>query len=211
MSKHSPAVLVIARGLEWMKTNPRVEIAAYVGLLSAMEGDDQTAREMLAGCREFGKDHNGLIEMLEFMIAHRFEPPGAAAECARRLDTQDDVSPSVSVMIHTELLWHDMLARRFDEVKRRTNLMLSIGNAPAAAVAAAAMARYEGNEPRALRYDQESASLPPAERFYYQYLAAWATGLERQAHDCMARLIERDGALAEMARQTVIAAGGTVS
>ncbi len=210
MMKYAPAGQVIASARKWMETNPRVEIAAYAGFLAAMEGDEQTAREMLAVCEDFDKDHIGLIEMLEYSIAQRFEPIGSATACARRLEKQNDVSPTVSVMIHSELLWDDMLSMRFDQVKRRSNLMLAVGPAPAASIAAAGIARREGNESRALQHDDEAAKLPREQWYYFHYLTAHAMGLQPDADEYMAQLIECNGSLAEYARRKVLLAGGTV-
>jgi hypothetical protein len=210
MTKYAPPSQVIACALGWMEKTPRVEIAAYAGFLAAMEGDERTARDMLARCGDFDKDHIGLIEMLDYSIAQRFEPLGSATACARRLETQDDVSPTVSVMIHTELLWDDMLSRRFDEVKRRSDLMLAVGPAPGASIAAAGIARRQGNESRALQHDDQAMKLPREQWYYFHFLTAWAMELHREADDYMAKLIECDGALAEYARRRVLIAGGAM-
>ena len=207
IARHSGAPEAIGCATAWMGKQPRVELAAYAGLLAAGAGLGDIARDMLGRCGQFAADVLGLTELLEFTIAKRFEPLGSAADCARRLEDRNDLSAAVSGMIHTELLWDAVLAGRLDEARRRAEFMLSVGEAPAAHVVLSALARYHGNEIGASRH-MDQAKLPPAEMYYYRFLAACGTGADEEARELLAELGDRDVSLAEYATAQVNAARG---
>ena len=209
ITKHGEPAEAIGCALAWMEKQPRVELAAYAGLLAANAGLADIARDMQVRCEQFAKDKLGLTELIEFTIAKRFEPLGAATECARRLENRNDLSPSVSGMIHTELLWDAMLGGRLDEAERRADHMLSVGAAPMASVAAAALARHRGDDSSAARHMNDAAKLPPTDLHYYRFLAARGTGADDEARDQLARLDEFSTSLAEYATAQVSAARGS--
>jgi hypothetical protein len=198
----------IGCALAWMEKYPRVELAAYAGLLAANAGLDDIARNMLVMCQQLGKDKQGLTELLEFTIAKHYEPLGAAGECARRFENRNDLSPNVSVMISTELLWEAMLTGHLDEVKRRAEHMLSVGVAPVASVAMAAMASKRGDLMAAAKH-MEQAKLPPVEMHYYRFLAACGIGADDEAREQHERLGEYNASLAEYATKQVAAMRGS--
>ncbi|MDP6542933.1 MAG: hypothetical protein QGH60_03025 [Phycisphaerae bacterium] len=197
----------IGCAVAWMETYPRVELAAYAGLLAAGAGLADIARNMLVVSQQFPTDSLGLTELLEFTISKRFEPIGTAADCARRLENRSDLSPSVSGMIHTELLWDAMLCGRLDEARRRADYMLSVGDAPPAHVALSALARHHGNEIGASRHI-EQAKLPPAELHYYLFLSACGIGDELEARAALQQLSDFNASLAEYATHQVNAVRG---
>ena len=205
IAKHGGTPEAIGCAIAWITKYPRVELAAYAGLLAAGEGLADIARDMLTRCEQFAKDKLGLTEMLEFTIAKRFDPLGAAADCARRLEDRNDLSAAVSGSIHAELLWDAMLGGRLDEAQRRADFLLSVGAAPMAHVALAALAKYHGNEIGALRH-MDQAKLPPAEMHYYRFLAACGTGADAEARELLAKLSDYDVSLAEYAAAQVGAA-----
>jgi hypothetical protein len=198
----------IGCALAWIEKYPRVELTSYAGLLAANAGLDDIARNMLIMSQQLGRDKLGLTEMLEFTIAKRYEPLGAACDCARRLETRNDLSPTVSVMVSTELLWEAMLIGRLDEAKRRAEHMLSVGVAPVASVAMAAMASKRGDLMAAAKH-MEHAKLPPVEMHYYRFLAACGIGADDEAREQHERLGEYNASLAEYATRQVAAMRGS--
>ena len=207
ITRHGDSAQAIGCALAWMEKYPRVELSAYAGLLAANAGLDDIARNMLVMCQQFAKDKLGLTELLEFTIAKRFEPFGAAVDCARSLEDRNDLSPTVSGMIYTELLWDAMLGGRLDEAERRAEFVLSVGEAPMAHVALSALARHHGNEIDASRH-MERAKLPPAELHYYRFLAACGIGADAEAREHLEHLSEFNASLAEYATHQVHAARG---
>ncbi|MDP6046265.1 MAG: hypothetical protein QGG25_11700 [Phycisphaerae bacterium] len=210
MVKHERTEEALACAMVWMEKQPSAELAAYAGVLATITqtpGPD-IARDMLERAKQFDKDKLGLVELLEFMIAQRFGPMGAAADCARRLESRNDLSPNVSDVIHSVLLWVDMLARRFDDVKQRAQFMLSIGESPPANLAMAALTRRDGDEIGALRHTDNAAKMDLTHRYYYRFLAAWAFGAEVEASEYLEKLREREAELADYAMRQVNAAGG---
>jgi hypothetical protein len=162
---------------------------------------------MLIMSQQLGRDKLGLTEMLDFTIAKRYESMGAACDCARRLETRNDLSPTVSVMVSSELLWEAMLIGRHDEAKRRAEHMLSVGEAPAASLAMAALASNRGDLMAAAKH-MERAKLPAVEMHYYRYLAARGTGADDEASAQLERLGEYNASLAEYAEHQVAATRG---
>jgi len=209
ITRHGGPPEAIGCAMAWMEKYPRVELAAYAGLLAAGEGLADISRDMLGLCGQFARDTLGLTELLEFTVAQRFEPFGASIDCARRLENRNDLSPTVSVRIHTELLWHAMLARRLDEARRRAEHMLCVGEAPVANVVLAALARHRGDERGAFDHMNQAAKLPPAELHYYCFLAANATGADEEAREHLASLRDLNVTLAEYAIQHVNAPWGS--
>ena len=197
----------IGCAMAWMEKCPRVELAAYAGLLAAGAGLSDIARDMLARCKNFAIDRLGMTELLEFSIAKRFEPLGAAVDCARRLEARSDLSPSVSGMIHVELLWDAVLGGCLDEAQRRAEHMLSVGEAPSARVVLSVLAGYHGDEIGASRH-MERAKLPPAELHYYRFLSACGIGDEEEAREQLAELGKYNVSLAEYAAHQVNTARG---
>jgi len=197
----------IGCAMAWMEKYPRVELAAYAGLLAAGAGLRDIARDMLGRCKQFTTDRLGLTELLEFTIAKHFEPLGRATDCARRLEARNDLSPAVSGMIRIELLWEAMLDGRLDEAEHRAEHMLSVGEAPPANVALSAIARYHGNEIGASRH-MEQAKLPPAEMQYYRFLSACGIGADEEAGELLEGLRDYNVSLAEYATHQVNAARG---
>ncbi|MBL7221205.1 MAG: hypothetical protein ISS69_13890 [Phycisphaerae bacterium] len=207
INRHGGSPEAIGCAMAWMERHPRVELSAYAGLLAAGEGLADIARDMSARCGQFATDRLGLTELLEFTIAKRFEPFGAAADCARRLEDRNDLSGTVSAMIHTELLWDAMLGGRLTEAQRRAEFILSVGDAPEAHVALAALAKYHGNESGASRH-LDQAKLPPTEMHYYCFLSACAIGADEDAREHLAALDDHNVSLAKYAACQVNAARG---
>ena len=207
IARHGESAEAIGCGLAWMERYPRVELPAYAGLLAANAGLDNIARNMLVMCEQLGKDKLGLTEQLEFMIAKHYEPLGAAVACARRLENRNDLSPTVSVMISTELLWDAMLVGRLDEAQYRAEHMLSVGEAPVASLAMAVLVGNRGDGVAAARH-MERAKLPAAEMHYYRFLAACGTGSDDEAREQLDHLGEYNASLAEYATHQVAAARG---
>jgi len=195
---HEPAE-AIGCALAWMQKLPRAEVAAYAGILAAEAGLGDIARNMHVACKQLPPDQLGLTELLEFTISQRFEPPGASADCARRLEARSDLSPTVSRMISMELLWDAMIAGRLDEVRRRATHVLAVGQAPAAHVAMAAVSEDQTEASRHLG----QAKLPPAELHYFSYLAARGTGNQAEADRQLFLLDELNSRLAEYTKRQV--------
>ena len=208
ITRHGGPAEAIGCAMAWMEKYPRVELAAYAGLLAAGEGLADISRDMLGRCGHLARDKFGLTELLEFTVAERFEPFGASIDCARRLENRNDLAPTTSGIIHTELLWYAMLAGRLDEAQRRAEHMLSVGEAPIANVVLSALAKHHGNELGAARHMDSAAKLPPAELHYYSFLAANGTGADDEAREHLARLRDYNVSLAEYATYQVNAARG---
>ena len=211
ISKHGGPDEALACGMGWMETQPRVEIAAFTGVMAANTGLGDVARNMLAQCQRFAKDKLGLTELLEFLIAARFdESPNSTLDCARRLENRKDLSPTVSKMIYTELLWNEMLDGKLDEAERRAEHMLSVGDEPLASIAMSAISNHNGNARDAEKHMAQAAKLPPAELHYYCFLAACGTGDDEAAREHFAKLSDLNAALAEIATRTVNAHRGSL-
>ena len=189
----------LACALEWMETHPRTETAAYAGILAAGEGLGDIARDMHARCLSMSKDKLGVVELLEFVIAQRFEPFGASIDCARRLENRTDLSPTVSGLVQTELLWLAMFVGRFDDADRRGQRMLAVGEAPVASAVLAAISGRNGNEPAVARHMSDAAKLQPAELHYYSFLAFAAAGSDARAQQHLNKLREHNSAMADHA------------
>jgi hypothetical protein len=177
-----------------------VELSAYAGILAANAGLEEVARGMLAAAKQLPVDQLGLTELLEFSIAMRFDAsPAAACDYARSLEARHDLSPTVSKMMHTELLWNEMITERLGQAKQRAEYILSVEDDPIANVVMAELARVDGNKVMAARHLEKAAKLPPAELHYYQFLAACGTGSEAQAAQQLAKINDHNSALAERA------------
>lgn len=199
----------IGCALAWMEKIPRAELAAFGGLLAANAGLEDVSRNMLVLCQQLPRDKLGLTELLEFTIAQRFEPFGAASQCARRLEDRRDLSPTVSGMVHMDLLWNAMLCGRLDEAERRAKFVLSVGQAPPASIAMSAIARLRGDETAARRHMNDAVALPPAEMHYYRFLAASGIEAEDEANEQLTRLGEFNVSLAEYATRQVSVVRGS--
>ncbi|MCP4375056.1 MAG: hypothetical protein GY794_02575 [bacterium] len=205
-SKHGSSIEAIGCAVAWMEKYPRVELAAYAGLLAAAEGMEDVARDMLGRCQQFPPDKLGLTELLELSIAQRFEPHGASIACARRLEDRNDLSAAVSGMIHTELLWDDMLGKRFEASARRAKFMLSVGDSPMAHVVLAALAKCHGDL-AGISHHRDQAKLPPAELHYYSFLASVGIDDDEGAREHLASLRDLNVSLAGHAINMAHAAG----
>jgi hypothetical protein len=207
ISRYGSSIEAIGRAMSWIEKYPRVELAAYTGLLAAGEGMEDIARDMLWRCQQFPPDKLGLTELLEFGIAQRFEPPGASVACARRLEDRDDLSATVSGMIHAELLWDDMLCKRFEASARRAEFMLAVGESPIAHVVLSALAKCHGDLVGISRH-RDRAKLPPAELHYYSFLASVGIDDDEAAREHLASLGDLNASLAGHAVDLVREAGG---
>jgi hypothetical protein len=206
---HGQAAEAIGCALAWIEKTPRVELTAYAGLLAANAGLGDIARNMLIMSQQLGKDKQGLTECLEYLIALRFDDsPTATVDCARGLESRSDLSPTVSKMVHTELLWTDLLGGKLDQAQRRAERMTAVADEPIASVALAAIARHDGNDFSAERHISKTAKLPAAERHYYHFLAACGTGADDEAREHLAKLNDLNAALAETAVRNVNAMRG---
>jgi len=203
IAKYVGPAEAIGCGLAWMEKHPRAELAAYAGIVAAEAGLADIARNMLTASSQFPPDGMGLAETLEFSVAKRFEPLGAAADCARRLESRNDLSPTVSGMIYTELLWDAVLRGRLDEARGRAEHILAIGDAPMANLVLAALSHNAG---QSAGHMAKASKLPPAELHYYSFLTASGTGDDERANEHLARLTEFNTGLAEYAAVQVSAA-----
>jgi len=210
IAKHGDAAQAIGCAIAWTEKYPRVELSAYAGILAANAGLEDVARNMLVAAKQLPVDQLGLTELLEFSIAMRFDAsPNAACDYARGLEARSDLSPTVSKMMHAELLWNEMLTERLGQAKRRAQYILSVEDDPIANVVMSEFARVDGNALIAAKHLEKATKLPPAELHYYRFLAACGTGSEAEAAQQLAKINKLNSALAERAVWHVNATRGS--
>jgi len=183
----------------WTQRRPRPEITAYAGLLALEQADPASARAYFERGRELGGDPAGMGELLEFMLAAHDDDPDAMRAVARRLALRRDLSPTVSKLVHTELMWDAMLAGRLDEARATAGRLLAVADQASAEVALWAIARHDRNAYAAEIHLRRAAKLPPDQRAYYMALGAASIGQADEAREILAALRERNERLARNA------------
>lgn len=199
-----------ARGLaeRWIENRPRPEIAAYAGLMALEQRQPEAARRHLHRARQLGDDPAGMIELLELLLAAEEDDPQVLREVASGLAARRDLSPVVSKLVHSELLWDAMLAGRLDEARARATHILAVEDAPAAEIALWAIARRDRNALAADGHLRRAAKMHPDQRLYYMLLGALAIGSADEAGEMLTALRERNAGLARSAERVLAERGG---
>lgn len=185
----------LARAEAWMRRRPRVEIAAFAGLL-AVDDDPDAARAYLERCGELGEDRKGMVEILEFFVAIHQGDPAKTNEVVARLGRRNDLPPILTKQILTRQLWERLASREFPEARRRATHLLDVDENPSAHMALWALERHEGREVSAETHLRLAAKMPQAQRLHSQCLGSLAIGKPNEAGTYLAELREIDPDLA---------------
>ena len=188
------------RAAEWLTRHPQPETAAYAGVLAMQAGEPALARELLARAQQLGGDRSGMVEMLELAVADAEESSEAVTQTCRRLAQRDDLSPSVSKLVHQQLLCDAMVHGRLDEVQRRGEHLWSIEDDPLAATALWAVARRRG-EGESLEARLRRFELAPPARLQLEVLGHLAAGKPDEVRKMLAQLRETDPRAADQVEQ----------
>ena len=201
ISKYAGAEAARAQGQIWMARSAHPQIASFTGLLACNSGDIEAARDYLVRGREHGDDPSGLLELLEFVIAARDDRPDASTELAERLSQRTDLSPAVSKMVLTELLWASMLRGEFGRAREHAERLVQVESNPPASIALWALAEAEGDRGRAERHLADAHGFAPDQQLYYMCLGSAATGRRDEAIRSARELRGCNEELAELAER----------
>ena len=193
-----PAVRM--RALAMLSRNPSSLIAAYAGIM-AMDAGDVVEGEGLADlARSMGPDPECLTEMLEYQIAAaRSADIRETWRAAAALAERRDLSPTVSRMALSSLMWLELSQGQFDLARGRAEHILAVADDPQAEIVLEAIHLRAGRDDQARLCAQRAAPAGAARSLYWRCLAHRAVGLDRRADEALAELRDYDTALAERA------------
>lgn len=195
------AALTQAR--DWLSRRPRVELAAFTGLLLLDGGRLDEARDCLRQGGRLGADREGNLELLEVLLAYRDPDPAVIEELARRLEPRRDLNGLVRKLVLEERMWQEVLARRFDAARDYAEHLLAVGRDAQASLAMWALETRRGRGPEAARHFVAARGIPSPHGAYLRYLAAASIDAATYAEEALAELAEADPALVEKARRDV--------
>ena len=199
--KHAGIEAARAQGEIWMAQRPCPLIASFTGLLACDCEDLPAAQMCLTRGRALGDDPAGLLELLEFIIASRDGRSDATVELAEQLSRRTDLSPVVSKMMLTEMLWASMLGSEFGRAREYAQRLLAVESDPPASIALWALAEVEGDRNRAERHLADAHGFPPDQGLYFMCLGNLAIGRRDQAAGLAQELREHNSALAVSAER----------
>lgn len=200
IQRHVSLHAACAQAAEWVASRPQPEICVQAGLLAIQAQKPEEAEDYLARCQQLGPDPNGLLELLEILVAGSTDGEDAVAELLRRLEHRKDLSPVVSKVVHAQLLWEALLDGRFEEAHRRAEWLWSIEDDPLAATTFWVLARREGKlEDFAVHCAR--LGLTKSENLYFETVGHIAAGSTGEAQKTLSQLAEVDASAAEQARR----------
>ncbi|HUS91193.1 MAG TPA: hypothetical protein VM695_05050 [Phycisphaerae bacterium] len=182
----------------WLASRPRPEVAAYAGLLHLEENELGEAGACLEQGRQLGRDRDGNLELLEYLLACMGPDPAAAEQAARDMESRRDLNSTTRKLILERRLWQELVARRLDAVRDYARRLLEVSVNPQASVALWAVCRAEGHDRQAERHLLDAA-MPEPQCWYFRYIAAEAVGADTEAAEALQRLREADRGLADRA------------
>jgi len=210
LHRHFGPEPALATATAWMNRRPCPDIAAFAGLLALQHDDPHAADEWLARGRQAGNDALGDLELLEYVLVARTRP-GGATELARQLADRRDLPPTLSRLLHEELLWDEMFSAQFDGAQRRARRLLAIQHLPSALAALWAIAEQHGQRGASEDFSRQlAAGLPQPVRLYWQCLGCFAVGRREQAREILADLRDHSEPLASAAIQLLAEKGVAV-
>jgi hypothetical protein len=191
----APAALLAQ---SWMRSRPSPEVAAFAGLLALETGDVELAKTCLQQGRQLGTEEAGMLEMLEFFLVGRTEPPEKMIQFAQQLSERSDLPARVSKLVLIEVLWVDMLQKRWEAAAAKADRLLAVANTPEAEAALWAMACQRGNE-RAAEDHLSRVTLPTVQRAHWLCLGSAAIGERERARGYLEEVRQNDAAMAQRA------------
>lgn len=194
-----PALL---RAREWLGRRPSADIAAFAGLTALELDDSATAAALLAQGQRLGPDREGLLELLEWLLTARTQGGTAMSSLAARFEARRDLSPLVSRLVRSTVLWEAMMRRAFEEARRRAEHLLAVEEVPQARLALWALARRDGRTAQAEAHLQR-ARLEASQKLYFQILGSVAIGEFEEARRLLAWLEALDPQVAAVAARAV--------
>lgn len=197
LSIEGPAAVRV-RALAMLGRQPSAIIAAYTGIL-AMEAGDVVEAEGLADlARSLGRDPDCLTELLEFQIAAaRTTDIRENWRVAAALADRRDLSPTVSRMALSSLMWLELSQGQLDQARMRAEHMLEVADDPQAEIVLETIHLQAGRDAQARACTARAESATPANRLYWRCLASHAVGLHDRAAEALAELGDYDATLAE--------------
>lgn len=158
----------LAMAMAGMARNPSPQIAAWAGFLSGEQDDLGTAKAMLHEGKKLGLDPSGDLELLALQIAAR-DPQQDLWEVAWELFSRRDLSPSVSRIVHTELMWAYLLSGQPVEASQLAELSLEIEERGDLRMGMWAAETMFG-EDRTAQMHYDRADLPRAMKIHYEIM-----------------------------------------
>ncbi len=200
---------VRARAGAMLAKHPAPVIAAYAGLLALEAGDLAEARGMLDLAKGLGGDPQCLTELLEFrLVSACSTDPRSTWGLVRELADRRDLSPVMSKLVHTSLLWMDLSTERFDQARRRAEWCLAIEDDPQVETILETVHLCQGRPDLAERCTARLANVPPAHVLYWRCTASHTVGMTSRAAEALAELRDHDEALADNAASQILQTGG---
>jgi len=186
------------RAMAMLTRHPSAAIAAFAAALASAAGDMAEAEGLVNLARELGGDPEGLTELVEHEIAASRTPDLRERwRLAEALADRRDLSPTVSKMVLSSLMWLELSQGAFDRARRRAEHILAVADDPQAEIVLETVHAQAGRAAEAARCAARAAAAPPANRLYWRALASHAAGLGQRSADALAELRDYDAALAE--------------
>ncbi|OHB72782.1 MAG: hypothetical protein A2V70_12385 [Planctomycetes bacterium RBG_13_63_9] len=202
IERHASREAAQAQAAAWLATRPSSQLVAYAGLLAVQAEQWEQAQILLARGLELGPDPAGLLELLEVSIPSSDGRDAATTELARRFELRKDLSPPVSKIIHTTLLWNAVFSGRFEEAQRRANWLWSIEDDPSAATTFWVLAKRRGSEDSLDEYLGRIRLTAP-QRLFFEAMGLVAVNATDEAREVLAALSEFKPSLANIVRTTL--------
>ena len=187
---------------------PAPVIAAYAGLLALEAGDGVEARGMLDLAKGLGGDPQCLTELLEFrLVSARSADHRGTWDLVRKWSTRRDLSPLMSKLVLTTLLWMDLAEHQFDQARRRAERCLAIEDDPQIETILETVHHHQGRTAQAAQCTARLAAVPQAHVLFWRSLASHAVGMTARAAEALAELRDHDEGLADNAASQILRTG----
>lgn len=197
-----------ARALAMLARQPSAIIAAYAGMLAMEAGDTVEAEGLLNLAQGLGGDPDCLTEMLEYQIASsRASDIRENWQLAAAMADRRDLSPTVSKMVLSSLMWLELSQGQLEQARRRAEHLLAVADDPQVETVLEAIHVRADRLAEAGLCAARAASAPPARRLYWSCLASHAVGLHPRADEALAELRDYDTGLAEQVEKQLVQMG----
>jgi hypothetical protein len=178
----------MACAADWMARRPSAPLAAMAGLRAIGADNLDGAADYLRRGRELGNDRDGLLELLELLLACRRGIEEEEEEVVHRFLKRRDLSSATSKGIQSAVCWDTLLAGQWDEASRQARRLLEIEPNVDAEMVLWAIAKARGDDASAQAHLAAVVNAPPSVKQFLEAEGNAAIGRYREARDIAAAM-----------------------